>query len=89
MIDIKYPNFTIRTMNSDITVDNFYRQDYAVLSADGKYLFTLYPLFVDMCIAERLCSGNTSECIAAIKAYAENMKYHMNKIVEASYELRY
>nr|DAF36611.1 MAG TPA: hypothetical protein [Crassvirales sp.] len=84
MNNVKYPNFIVRTVNSDITLDNFYKQDYNVFSANNEYLFTLYRTFVDMYIAERLCSGNTEECIAAIKAYFENVEYHMNQIVESS-----
>lgn len=84
MNNVKYPNFIVRTVNSDITIDNFYKQDYNVFSVNNEYLFTLYRIFVDMCIAERLCSGNTKECIAAIKDYFENVEYHRNQIVESS-----
>ena len=81
MINIKYLNFIVRT-DSDITLDNFYKQDYNVFSVNNEYLFTLYRTFVDMCTAERLCSGNTEECIAAIKAYLKNVKYHMDYIAK-------
>ena len=84
MNNIEYPNFSVRTINSNITVDNFYKQDYNVFSIDNKYMFTIYRTFVNMCIAERLCSGNTEECITAIKSYLENVKYHMDNIAKAS-----
>lgn len=75
---IEYPNFSVRTINSNITVDNFYKQNYDVFSADNKYMFTLYNTFVNMYNAERLCSGNTEECIAAIKAYLKNVQYYID-----------
>ena len=80
MDNIEYPNFRVETVNSNITVDNFCKQDYVVLSVDNMYMFTIYRTFVDMCTAERLCSGNTEECTAAIKAYLKNVKYHMDYI---------
>ena len=84
MNNIEYPNFIVKTINSNITIDNFYKQDYEVYSVDNKYMFTIYHTFVSISIAERLCSGNTKECIAAIKAYLENVKYHMDNIAKAS-----
>lgn len=84
MNNIEYPNFSVRTINSNITVDNFYKQDYNVFSVDNKYMFTIYRTFVNMYTAERLCSGNTEECIAAIKAYLEDVKYYVDNIAKAS-----
>lgn len=54
MDNIEYPNFKVETVNSNITVDNFYKQDYVVFSVDNMYMFTIYRTFVDMCTAERL-----------------------------------
>lgn len=83
MNDVEYPNFIIRTVNSNITIDNFYKQDYTAYSIDNKYMFTIYRTFVSMPIAEGLCSGNTKECIAAINTYLNNMKYHIDGINKA------
>lgn len=80
MIDIKYLNFVIRTVNSNITINNYFMQDYNVYSADNRYMFTMYRSFISMPIAVGLCSGNTEKCIAAIKAYAEHVKYHMETV---------
>ena len=83
MNNVEYPNFIIRTVNSNITIDNFYKQDYTAYSIDNKYMFTIYRTFVSMPIAEGLCSGNTKECIAAINTYLNNMKYHIDGINKA------
>ena len=83
MNNVEYPNFIIRTVNSNITIDNFYKQDYDVYSIDNKYMFTVYCTFVSMPIAEGLCSGNTKKCIAAINTYLNNMKYHIDDINKA------
>lgn len=80
MNNIEYSNFSVRTINSNITVDNFYKQDYSVYSVDNKYMFTIYRIFVNMYMAEGICSGNEEECIAAIKAYLKSVKYHMDDI---------
>lgn len=83
MNSIEYPNFIVRTVNTNITIDNFYKQDYVVYSMDNKYMFTIYRTFVSKPIVDRLCSGNTKECIAAINAYLENMKGHIDGIYKA------
>ena len=82
MDNIDYSNFSVRTINSNITVDNYYKQDYSVYSADNEYMFTIYRTFVSMYLAKRICSGNEEECIAAIKAYLNNVKYHMDDIAK-------
>ena len=82
MDNIDYSNFSVRTINSNITVDNYYKQDYRVYSADNEYMFTIYRTFVSMYLAKRICSGNEEECIAAIKAYLNNVKYHMDDIAK-------
>lgn len=46
MNSVKYSNFIIRTINSNITIDNFYKQDYNVYSIDNIYMFTIYRIFV-------------------------------------------
>lgn len=86
---IKYPDFNVRTINSNITTDNFFKQDYVVYSTDDEYLFTIYRKFVNKYTAEGLCSGNTEECIAAIKTYLEHVKYHMNSIVDKTSTVQY
>lgn len=83
MNSVEYPNFIIRTVNSNITIDNFYKQDYVVYSMDNKYMFTIYRTFVSKPIVDRLCSGNTKECIAAINAYLEKVKDHIDDIDKA------
>lgn len=80
MNNVKYPNFIIRTVNSNITIDNFYKQDYNVYSIDNMYMFTIYRIFISKSVAERLCSGNPKECIAAIKSYLKEVKYHIDDI---------
>lgn len=80
MNNVKYPNFIIRTVNSNITIDNFYKQDYNVYSIDNIYMFTIYRIFVSKSVAERLCGGNPKECIAAIKSYLKKVKYHLDDI---------
>lgn len=80
MNSIEYPNFIIRTVNSNITIDNFYKQDYNVYSIDNMYMFTIYRIFVSKSVAERLCGGNPKECIAAIKSYLKEVKYHIDDI---------
>ena len=82
MDNIEYSNFSVRTINSNITVDNFYKQDYSVYTVDNGYMFTIYRTFVSMYVAKRICSGNEGECIAAIKAYLNNVKYHMDDIAK-------
>ena len=82
MDNIEYPNFSVRTINSNITVDNFSKQDYSVYTVDNGYMFTIYRTFVSMYVAKRICSGNEEECIAAIKAYLNNVKYHMDDIAK-------
>ena len=82
MDNIEYPNFSVRTINSNITVDNYYKQDYSVYSVDNEYMFTIYRTFVSMYIAKGICSGNEEECIAAIKAYLNSVKYHMDDIAK-------
>lgn len=80
MNSVEYPNFIIRTVNSNITIDNFYKQDYNVFSTDNKYMFTIYRTFVSKSIAERLCGGNPKECIAAIKSYLKEVKYYIDNM---------
>ena len=82
MYNIDYSNFSVRTINSNITVDNYYKQDYFIHSADNGYMFTIHSAFVSMYMAKRICSGNEEECIAAIKAYLNNVKYHMDDIAK-------
>jgi hypothetical protein len=82
MDNIEYPNFSVRTINSNITVDNFYKQDYGVYSVDNEYMFTICRTFVSMYIAKGICSGNEEECIAAIKAYLKSVKCHMDDIAK-------
>lgn len=83
MNSVEYPNFIIRTVNSNITIDNFYKQDYNVYSIDNKYMFTIYRTFVSKSIAERLCGGNPKKCIAAIKMYLKEVKYYVDSINKA------
>nr|DAN95499.1 MAG TPA: hypothetical protein [Crassvirales sp.] len=80
MNSIEYPNFIVRTVNSNITIDNFYKQDYNVYSIDNKYMFTIYRTFVSKSIAKRLCGGNPKECIAAIKSYLKEVKYYIDNM---------
>lgn len=58
MNSVEYPNFIVRTVNSNITIDNFYKQDYNVYSIDNIYMFTIYRTFISKSVAERLCSDN-------------------------------
>ena len=80
MINIEYSNFSVRTINSNITVDNFYKQNYDVFSVDNKYVFTLYNTFVNMYMAKGLCSGNEEKCITAIKAYLKSVQDYIDDI---------
>ena len=80
MNNIDYSNFIVRTINSNITVDNYYKQDYSVYSVDNEYMFTIYRTFVSMYMAKGICSGNEEECIAAIKAYRNSVRYHVDDI---------
>ena len=82
MDNIDYSNFSVRTINSNITVDNYYKQDYFIHSADNGYMFTIYSTFVSMYVANGICSGNEGECIAAIKAYLNSVKYHIDDIAK-------